>query len=395
MPIALLALTLSAFAIGTTEFVIVGLIPTMAADLQVSLPSAGLLVSLYALGVAIGAPVLTALTGKWNRKHVLLFVMSLFVVGNLVAWQAPNYDTLIVARILTGLAHGVFFSIGSTIATGLVPKEKAASAIAIMFTGLTVALVTGVPLGTYIGQTFGWQATFLTVAMLGLIALIFSLLLVPNNLKQPPATKLSSQLRVLTHPRLLLVYAITALGYGGTVTAFTFLAPILEQISGFSSSAIGLIMLVYGVSVAVGNIWGGKMADKMGPIKALTIIFSGLATILVLFNFTAVNPIAATATILIWGAFAFGNVPGLQVYVVNLAEKHTPDAVDVASGLNIAAFNVGIALGAWGGGLIVAEAGLMHTPWVGAVIVVIAIALTRLSGKLDKNKKFELTKQTA
>lgn len=395
MPIALLALTLSAFAIGTTEFVIVGLIPTMAADLQVSLPSAGLLVSLYALGVAIGAPVLTALTGKWNRKHVLLFVMSLFVVGNLVAWQAPNYDTLIVARILTGLAHGVFFSIGSTIATGLVPKEKAASAIAIMFTGLTVALVTGVPLGTYIGQTFGWQATFLTVAVLGLIALIFSLLLVPNNLKQPPATKLSSQLRVLTHPRLLLVYAITALGYGGTFTAFTFLAPILEQVSGFSSSAIGLIMLVYGVSVAVGNIWGGKMADKMGPIKALTIIFSGLATILVLFNFTAVDPIAATATILIWGAFAFGNVPGLQVYVVNLAEKHTPDAVDVASGLNIAAFNVGIALGAWGGGLIVAEAGLMHTPWVGAVIVVIAIALTRLSGKLDKNKKFELTKQTA
>lgn len=395
MPIALLALTLSAFAIGTTEFVIVGLIPTMATDLQVSLPSAGLLVSLYALGVAIGAPVLTALTGKWNRKHVLLFVMSLFVVGNLVAWQAPNYDTLIVARILTGLAHGVFFSIGSTIATGLVPKEKAASAIAIMFTGLTVALVTGVPLGTYIGQTFGWQATFLTVAMLGLIALIFSLLLVPNNLKQPPATKLSSQLRVLTHPRLLLVYAITALGYGGTFTAFTFLAPILEQVSGFSSSAIGLIMLVYGVSVAVGNIWGGKMADKMGPIKALTLIFSGLATILVLFNFTAVNPIAATATILIWGAFAFGNVPGLQVYVVNLAEKHTPDAVDVASGLNIAAFNVGIALGAWGGGLIVAEAGLMHTPWVGAVIVVIAIALTRLSGKLDKNKKFELTKQTA
>ncbi|GLQ75863.1 MFS transporter [Vibrio penaeicida] len=395
MPIALLALTLSAFAIGTTEFVIVGLIPTMAADLQVSLPSAGLLVSLYALGVAIGAPVLTALTGKWNRKHVLLFVMSLFVVGNLVAWQAPNYDTLIVARILTGLAHGVFFSIGSTIATGLVPKEKAASAIAIMFTGLTVALVTGVPLGTYIGQTFGWQATFLTVAVLGLIALIFSLLLVPNNLKQPPATKLSSQLRVLTHPRLLLVYAITALGYGGTFTAFTFLAPILEQVSGFSSSAIGLIMLVYGVSVAVGNIWGGKMADKMGPIKALTIIFSGLATILVVFNFTAVNPIAATATILIWGAFAFGNVPGLQVYVVNLAEKHTPDAVDVASGLNIAAFNVGIALGAWGGGLIVAEAGLMHTPWVGAVIVVIAIALTRLSGKLDKNKKFELTKQAA
>lgn len=384
MPLALLALALSAFAIGTTEFVIVGLIPTMAQDLAVSLPSAGLLVSLYAIGVAIGAPVLTALTGKWNRKVVLLSVMALFVVGNLIAWQAPGYETLVVARVITGLAHGVFFSIGSTIATGLVSKEKAASAIAIMFTGLTVALVTGVPLGTYIGQTFGWQATFLTVAILGFIALIGSSILVPNNLKQPPAAKLSSQVKVLAQPRLLLVYAITTLGYGGTFVAFTFLAPILEQVSGFESNSIALIMLVYGVSVAIGNIWGGKLADRLGPVKALSILFVGLAAILLVFNFTAVNPIAAVITILIWGAFAFGNVPGLQVYVVNIAERHTPDAVDVASGLNIAAFNVGIALGAWAGGLIVVNAGLMHTPWIGAVIVMLAFALTRLSGSLDK-----------
>lgn len=386
MPLALLALTLSAFAIGTTEFVIVGLIPTMANDLQVSLPSAGLLVSLYALGVAIGAPVLTALTGKWNRKSVLLGVMSLFVIGNLLAWQAPGYPTLVVARILTGLAHGVFFSIGSTIATGLVPKEKAASAIAIMFTGLTVALVTGVPLGTYIGQQFGWQSTFLIVALLGLIALLGSMLLVPRNLPQPPATKLVAQLKVLTQPRLLLVYAITALGYGGTFTAFTFLAPILEQVSGFSTHMISLIMLVYGGSVAIGNLWGGKLADKMGPIKALTLIFTGLAAILLVFNITAFNPLAAVATLLIWGAFAFGNVPGLQVYVVKLAERYTPDAVDVASGLNIAAFNVGIALGAWGGGMIVAQAGLMHTPWVGALVVLVALLLTRISGYLDRKE---------
>ncbi|KAB7715890.1 MFS transporter [Plesiomonas shigelloides] len=386
MPLALLALTLSAFAIGTTEFVIVGLIPTMANDLQVSLPSAGLLVSLYALGVAIGAPVLTALTGKWNRKSVLLGVMSLFVIGNLLAWQAPGYPTLVVARILTGLAHGVFFSIGSTIATGLVPKEKAASAIAIMFTGLTVALVTGVPLGTYIGQQFGWQSTFLIVALLGLIALLGSMLLVPRDLPQPPATKLVAQLKVLTQPRLLLVYAITALGYGGTFTAFTFLAPILEQVSGFSTHMISLIMLVYGGSVAIGNLWGGKLADKMGPIKALTLIFTGLAAILLVFNITAFNPLAAVATILIWGAFAFGNVPGLQVYVVKLAERYTPDAVDVASGLNIAAFNVGIALGAWGGGVIVAKAGLMHTPWVSALVVLVALLLTRISGYLDKKE---------
>ncbi len=389
MPIALFALTLSAFAIGTTEFVIVGLVPTIAQDLGVSLPSAGLLVSLYALGVAIGAPVLTALTGRWQRKNVLLAVMSLFVVGNLLAWMAPTYSSLITARILTGLAHGVFFSIGSTIATGLVSKEKEASAIAIMFTGLTVALVTGVPLGTWIGQNFGWRATFMVVAALGLIALIGSALLVPKNLKQSPPARISQQLKVLTQPRLLLVYAMTAVGYGGTFTAFTFLAPILEQVSGFESSAIGLIMLVYGVSVAVGNIWGGRMADRMGPIKALHIIFTALALVLVAFTFTAGNQIAAVITILIWGAFAFGNVPGLQVYVVQLAEKYTPQAVDVASGLNIAAFNVGITLGSILGGVVIESMTLMDTAWIGALIVVLALALTRLSGFLDKRDQLQ------
>lgn len=387
MPLALLALTLSAFAIGTTEFVIVGLVPTIAADLSVSLPSAGLLVSLYALGVAIGAPVLTAITGRWNRKSVLLVLMALFVAGNLLAWQAPSYETLIVARILTGLAHGVFFSIGSTIATSLVAKEKEASAIAIMFTGLTVALVTGVPLGTWIGQELGWRATFLIVSILGFIALIGSAILVPSNLKKAAPAKISEQLKVLTHPRLLLVYAITAVGYGGTFVAFTYLAPILEQVSGFESSSIGLIMLVYGISVAIGNIWGGKLADSLGPVKALTGIFTALAVILFIFTFTAGNQIAAVLTLLIWGAFAFGNVPGLQVYVVQLAQKHTPTAVDVASGLNIAAFNVGIAIGSIVGGVVVDDMSLMDTPWVGASIVLFAIVLTRLSGLLDSRDK--------
>lgn len=386
MPIALFALTLSAFAIGTTEFVIVGLLPTMAADLNVSLPSAGLLVSLYALGVAIGAPVLTALTGNWNRKRVLLAVMTLFVAGNLLAWQSPGYSTLIMARILTGLAHGVFFSIGSTIATGLVARDKAASAIAIMFTGLTVALVTGVPLGTYIGQHFGWQTTFLTVAVLGLIALIGSALLVPSTLPQAAKTSLAEQVKVLTQPRLLLVFAITALGYGGTFTAFTFIAPILHEVSGFATSTISILMLVYGVSVAFGNIWGGKLADKHGPTRALSLIFAGLSLVLLLLTFAAPNPVTAVIIMLIWGMFAFGNVPGLQVYVVKLAEHYTPNAVDVASGLNIAAFNIGIALGAWGGGLVVEQSGLMTTPWVGAIVVALALLLTRISQRLDKRQ---------
>lgn len=383
MPLALWALTLSAFAIGTTEFVIVGLIPTIASDLQVSLPSAGLLVSLYALGVAVGAPVLTALTGRWKRKKVLLALMGLFIGGNLLAWNAPGYETLIAARILTGLAHGVFFSIGSTIATGLVAKDKEASAIALMFTGLTVALVTGVPLGTWIGQHFGWRATFLIVSVLGIIALLGSALLVPSDLKQAAPAKLSAQLKVLTQPRLLLVYGITAVGYGGTFIAFTFLAPILQQVSGFQAGSVAGIMLVYGVSVTIGNIWGGKLADSMGPVRALNIIFAALALVLFVFTFTANSQIGALSTVFVWGAFAFGNVPGLQVYVVQLANKYTPEAIDVASGLNIAAFNVGIAIGAWLGGHVVADMGLMDTPWIGGLIVILALAMTRLSGFLD------------
>jgi MFS transporter, DHA1 family, inner membrane transport protein len=384
MPIALLALTLSAFAIGTTEFVIVGLLPTVAADLSISIPSAGLLVSLYALGVAIGAPVLTALTGKLPRKALLLSLMALFTAGNLLAWQAPSYESLVAARILTGLAHGVFFSIGSTIATGLVPREKAASAIAIMFTGLTVALVTGVPLGTFIGQHFGWRETFLAVSALGVVAFIGSALFVPRHIAHTPPASLLQQAKVLAEPRLLLVYAKTAIGYGGSFIPFTFLAPILTDVSGFSAGAVGWVMLVYGVSVAVGNIWGGRLADRLGPIPALRIVFALLAAVLLLLQFTAPHPWLALVTVLLWGAVAFGNVPGLQVYVVKQAERFTPQAVDVASGLNIAAFNLGIAGAAWAGGLIVTHLGLMHTPWIGAVVVLGSLALTHYSGVLDR-----------
>jgi DHA1 family inner membrane transport protein len=384
IPLALLALTLGAYAIGTTEFVIVGLIPTIAADLGVSLPSAGLLVSLYALGVAVGAPVLTALTGRVPRKTLLVALMVLFTLGNVIAWMAPGYGSLIVARVLTGLAHGVFFSIGSIIATSVVPKEKAASAIAIMFTGLTVALVTGVPLGTFIGQHLGWRATFLAVAALGVIALIGSLLFVPRNLQRSEPATFGQQLSVLAQPRLLLVYAITALGYGGTFLSFTYLASILQDVTGFSANAVSGVLLVYGVSVAIGNLWGGRLADRRGPIPALKLIFGLLAAVLFVLTFTAYNTWLVLLTVLALGAVAFGNVPGLQVYVVKQAQRFAPQATDVASGLNIAAFNVGIALGASLGGLVVDHLGLMHTPWLGALVVLGALGLTVLSGRLDR-----------
>ena len=390
MPLALLALTISAFAIGTTEFVIVGLIPTIAEQLGVTVPSAGLLVTIYAIGVAIGAPVLTALTGRVPRKLLLISLMVLFTLGNLLAWQSPGYESLVIARLLTGLAHGVFFSIGSTIATSLVAKEKAASAIAIMFGGLTVALVTGVPLGTFIGQHFGWRETFLAVSLIGVIATVASAILVPNNIKNQASASIKDQFKVLTHPRLLLIYAITALGYGGVFTTFTFLAPMMQELAGFSAPAVSWILLAYGIAVAIGNIWGGKLADRHGAVRALSFIFAALAVLLLVFQFTASHSIAALLTVIVMGMFAFGNVPGLQVYVVQKAEQYTPNAVDVASGLNIAAFNVGIALGSVIGGQTVATLGLAQTPWIGALIVLVALLLVGVSGRLDKKYRQQL-----
>ena len=384
MPLALLALTIGAFAIGTTEFVIVGLIPTIADNLAISLPSAGLLVSFYALGVAVGAPVLTTLTGKVPRKTLLVALMALFTVANLLAWRAPGYGTLIAARVLIGMAHGVFFSVGSIIATNLVPKDKSGSAIATMFSGLTVAFVTGVPLGTIVGQHFGWRATFLVVATFGLIAMIGALVFVPKTIPHVAPAPVRRQAELFAQPRLLLVFAMTAVGYGGSLIAFTYLAPILEQISGFSPPVVGVVLLGYGVSVAVGNIWGGKLADAHGPVLALKIIFGALAAVLLLLDITASSKVLVLFTVLLWGAVAFGNVPVLQVYVVKQAERFAPHSVGVASGLNIAAFNLGVAGGSAAGGQIVTHLGLMHTPWIGAMVVFAALALTAFSGRLDR-----------
>ncbi|QND84753.1 putative MFS-type transporter [Chromobacterium vaccinii] len=384
MPLALLALTISAFAIGTTEFVIVGLIPTIAADLQTSLPSAGLLVSLYALSVAIGAPLLTALTGRVPRKTLLAGLMALFTVGNLIAWRSPGYESLIVARVLTGLAHGVFFSVGSVIATTLVPQEKAARAIATMFSGMTVAFVAGIPLGTFIGQHFGWRATFLVVALFGLIALVGALAFVPRRLAQAEPAPLARQLGALTQPRLLLVYAMTAVGYGGSLIAFTYMAPLLEQVAGFTPAQLSLVLVGYGVSVAFGNVWGGRLADRAGPVKALKRIFLLLALVLLALTVTVHIAWLAALTMLAWGAVAFGNVPALQVYVVQQARRFAPEAADVASGFNIAAFNLGVAGGASLGGLIVERAGVVHTPWIAAAMTLAAFGLTAFSGALDR-----------
>ncbi|MDR6433413.1 MFS transporter [Brucella pseudogrignonensis] len=385
MPLAIFALTIAAYAIGTTEFVIVGLLPTVASDLHISLPLAGLIVSVYALGVTFGAPVLTALTGRVERKPLLLGLMALFVVGNAVAAVSPNYALLLVARVLAAFAHGVFFSVGATIAADLVPQDRRGSAIAMMFMGLTVAIVTGVPLGTYIGQVFGWRATFWAVAALGIVAFLAILTLLPNNLKKAAPANILDQLKVLSSGRLLIVFAMTALGYGGTFVAFTYLAPILQQMTGFSEKSVSLVLVLYGVAIALGNMAGGRIANK-NPVKALIGLFALQALVLIMLTFTAVSPLPAILTLALLGFLQFANVPGLQLYVVKLAQEHRPGAVDVASALNIAAFNLGIAIGAWLGGLVVESSlGLGSTPWVGAILVTIALILTIWSSYLDQN----------
>lgn len=380
---ALLALAISAFGIGTTEFVPVGLLSAISGDLGISITLAGLLISGYAMGVAIGAPILTALTSKMNRKSLLMSLMVLFIIGNSVAAMSSSFTFLLAARFITAFSHGIFFSIGSTIAADLVPENKRASAIAFMFTGLTVATVTGVPLGTFIGQIFGWRATFWGVALLGIIGIIASALLIPSDLKQAPASKFSEQLKILNNGKLLLAFSITALGYGGTFVSFTYLTPLLEDVTGFSAKWVSIILLVYGVAVAIGNVFGGKASDK-DPLKALFWMFTLQAIILGLLTFAAPFKTFGLIAIFLMGLFAFMNVPGLQILVVNLAEKYVPSAVNVASALNIAAFNIGIAIGSFAGGLIVDSIGLIHTPWLGGVMVLGAVFLTGWLKKLDK-----------
>lgn len=381
--LALLALAISAFAIGTTEFISVGLLPLIAEDLHISVTTAGLTVTLYALGVTFGAPVLTALTSSISRKTLLFWIMIVFILGNSLAAVSSGIGLLLTARVISALSHGIFMSIGSTIAADLVPENRRASAIAMMFSGLTVATVTGVPLGTYLGQQWGWRAAFIAIVAVGIVALIANMILVPSQLRKGAKIMLRDQVKLVTNGRLLLVFAITALGYGGTFVVFTYLSPLLHDITGFQEKTVAAILLLYGIAIAIGNVIGGKAANRK-PVNALFYMFAVQALVLLILAFTAPFKTAGLITIFFMGLLAFMNVPGLQVYVVMLAERYTPKSVDVASAINIAAFNAGIAIGAYLGGVVTDTIGLIHTTWVGALMVLGAVVLTGWSRALEK-----------
>ncbi|AUG54157.1 MFS transporter [Thalassospira marina] len=382
MPLAIYALAVGAFGIGMTEFVIMGLLLDVARDLDVSLSSSGLLVTGYALGVVVGAPVLTVFTGKWRRKNVLLFLMAVFIAGNFLCAIAPDYTTLMLARIVAAFAHGAFFGIGAVVATDLVAKEKKASAIAIMFTGLTVANVLGVPFGTWLGQMFGWRATFDAVTVIGIIALLATAFLVPRDEKHT-TIDVAAETRALLRPQVLLGLAITVLGFGGVFTAFTFIAPLLTQIAGFSDAAVSPILLLFGVGLFFGNLYGGRFADRhlMATLVA-SLVF--LTVVLVVLTYALDNQIFAVITVGILGAAAFSTVPPLQMRVLAKAEG----APSLASSINIAAFNLGNAGGAWLGGVAIDHGpGLPGVPLVAAAITVGGLVLAGISWWLDKSPR--------
>jgi DHA1 family inner membrane transport protein len=383
MPIALLALTAGAFGIGTTEFVIMGLLMQVSADLQVSITAAGLLISGYALGVAVGAPVLTIATRKLPRKTVLLALMAVFTLGNLACALAPNYEMLMAARVVTSLAHGTFFGVGSVVATGLVAPERRASAIAIMFTGLTAATLLGVPFGAWLGLHFGWRAAFWAVTLIGLLALAVLAVFVPRVKGEAKPAPLREELAVLARPQVLLGLAMTVLGFAGVFVVFTYIQPLLTQLTGLSESAVSPILLVFGGGLAVGNILGGKLADR-APMAAILGTLVALAAVLGAMQFAIGTPFTAVVFVGLLGVASFATVAPMQLRVL---EKASGAGQNLASSLNIAAFNLGNALGAWVGGVVIGRGpGLQALGWVAALLTVVGLAIALWSRALDRRE---------
>ncbi|MFT4053802.1 MAG: MFS transporter [Novosphingobium sp.] len=377
MPIGLFALALAAFAVGTTEFVIIALIPEMARDLAVSVPTAGLLVSLYAVAITVGSPILTALMGTLQRRPLAIGLMVIFTLGNLLAGVAPNYGVLLAGRIITGAAHGVFFAIGATVATSLVDKARSGQAVSFMFAGLTVAMVVGVPLGSFVGQHLGWRAPFLAVVALGAISVVGLIAFLPKNipLTRPPG--MLSQFALLAKPQLLGMYMVTVFGYGGSFVVFTYLSPLMTQVTKVSENTVTLALMLFGAASFVGNLIGGRIADRIGPRRTLRFAIIGLCVVLPLLTVSARNPVTMFVGLFVWGVLLFCISPTVQSGVVAIAEEEAPDAVGTASGFNIAAFNLGVTIASFAGSLVMAGPGILATPWVALASTLLGLAIVQ------------------
>lgn len=378
MPAALFALALGGFGIGLTEFVIMGLLPEVAAEFGVTETVAGHLISGYALSVAIGGIILTTALGRVDRKKALLALLVLFIAGNLLSALAGTYALMLLGRIVAALCHGAFFGLGAVVAADLVDPRRRGQAISIMFAGLTIANVAGVPLGTFLGQAAGWRATFWAITVIGMIALIGIALLVPSTPAPERAGSVLGEFRIFRSAQVWLSMLVTILGYGGMFGAFTYIAFTLTGVSGFSAGAVPWLLVLFGAGLFVGNLLGGRFADKH-LFATLTVLLAALAAVLALFAVTAGSQIATVIALVLMGAVGFATVPGLQMRIMD----HASGGPSLASGANIAAFNLGNAFGAWIGGLALA-AGLGFTSplWAGAVITLAGLGVYLVAGRL-------------
>ncbi|MDO3705239.1 MFS transporter [Micromonospora sp. C28SCA-DRY-2] len=384
LPAGLLALAVGAFGIGLTEFVIMGLLPQVAADFAVTEPVAGWLISGYALSVAVGGVALTAAVTRLPRKQVLLGLMVLFIVGNLLSAVADGYGVMLAGRIVAALCHGAFFGIGAVVAAGLVAPARRAGAIALMFAGLTTANVLGVPFGTFLGQHFGWRSTFWAITGIGVLALIGLALLIPGRTAgdTAPAGGLRGELHSFTHPQVWLSLVVTILGFGGMFGAFTYIAYTLTEVSGFATGTVPWLLVLFGVGLFAGNLLGGRAADRSLDHTLVTVL-AALSVVLTGFALTAGSRPLTIASLLLMGGFGFATVPPLQMRIMRYAHR----APTLASGANIAAFNVGNALGAWVGGLTI-SAGLGYTApiWAGAAVTLAGLGVLLAALRLARRR---------
>jgi len=377
VPIGLVALAIGGFGIGLTEFVIMGLLPELAAEFQVSIPTAGYLVSGYALSVVAGGIVLTAAVARRNRKRTLAGLMLLFILGNLISALAGSYSILMAGRVVAALCHGAFFGVGSVVAASLVAPTRKAAAIAMMFGGLTLANVLGVPFGTFLGQHFGWRSTFWAITAIGVLAFVGLLVSVPDQDTRSRVTSLRTEMAAFRHPQVWLSLAMTVLGFGAMFGAFTYVAPMMTEVAGFADSSVSWLLMVFGVGLFVGNVYGGKAADR-NLTATLLFCLTALTLTLAVFVLTAHSKVGAVLTLFLLGTFGFATVPALQMRVMRYASA----APTLASGVNISAFNLGNALGAYLGGLTIsAGLGFTSPSAVGAGLALLALLVTVLAGR--------------
>ncbi|MFT4124177.1 MAG: MFS transporter [Microbacteriaceae bacterium] len=371
--IRLLSLTVAAFAIGISEFVLVGLLPTIAAETGVNVGTAGLLVTFYALAITVLSPGLTSWLSRYDSRWALAALMLAFAAGNALVATAGGFAGLLLGRILAGAAHGTVFALGAPAAAAIVPRDRAARAISLMFLGLTVAMVIGVPLGTIIGTTVGWRATFAIVAALGVLAAIAIALLIPST-RAGESVSPREQLSLLRDRPVAMTYLVTGLGFGATFAVFTYLEPLLTGHAGYTAAGVTLALFLFGGATVIGNLAGGALADRLGAVRVIRIAVVGLIASFLGILATSSSTVGIAIVIAMWGVFAFLISPPVQTHAVALASHRGPGAQKAASGLNIAAFNAGIALASWTGGLLVENAGVTSTPWAALALALLALA---------------------